>query len=35
MTEPYCSLDQLIKNKEGLILMSGSIYDFFGKLFQV
>ena len=34
MTEPYCSLDQLIKNKEGLILMSGSVYDFFGKLFQ-
>ena len=34
MTEPNCSLDQLIKNKEGLILMSGSVYDFFGKLFQ-
>ena len=34
MTDPNCSLDQLIKNKEGLILMSGSVYDFFGKLFQ-
>ena len=34
MNDPNCSLDQLIKNKEGLILMSGSVYDFFGKLFQ-
>ncbi len=33
-TEPYCNLSKLIKNKEGLILLSGSIYDFFGKLFQ-
>ncbi len=35
VTDPYCNLDQLIKNSEGLVILSGSTYDFFGQLFKM
>ena len=33
MTEPSCSLKDLIDNNEGLILLTGNFTNFFGKLF--
>ena len=33
MTDPFCSLRDLIDNNEGLILLTGNYTDFFGKLF--
>jgi DNA polymerase-3 subunit alpha len=32
-TDPSCSLEDLLKNNEGLILLTGSYTNFFGKLF--
>ena len=34
-TEPHCELKNLIENKEGLVVLSGTIYDLFGKLFKL
>jgi len=31
--EPYCEIDDLVSNNEGLILLTGNYKDFFGKLF--
>ena len=32
--KPFCEYKDLIQNKEGIILMSGTIHGFFGKLFN-
>ena len=34
LTEPYCQFSDLISNSEGIIVMSGTINGFFGKLFK-
>ena len=34
-SEPYCELENLYKNSEGLVVLSGTVYDFFGKLFKL
>tara|TARA_X000001036_G_scaffold68455_1_gene59460 strand:- start:3984 stop:7394 length:3411 start_codon:yes stop_codon:yes gene_type:complete len=34
-SEPYCKLENLFKNSEGLVILSGTVYDFFGKLFKL
>ena len=34
-TEPHCELKNLFENKEGLVVLSGTIYDLFGKLFKL
>ena len=33
--EPYCELKNLLENKEGLVVLTGTIYDLFGKLFKL
>ena len=33
-SDPHCLLIDLLENNEGLILLSGNQYDFFGKLFK-
>ena len=34
-TDPHCELKNLFENKEGLVVLSGTIYDLFGKLFKL
>ena len=34
-SEPYCNLENLYNNSEGLVILSGSIYDLFGKLYKL
>ena len=34
-TEPHCELKNLFENKEGLVVLSGTIYDLLGKLFKL
>jgi len=34
-SEPYCELENLYNNSEGLVVLSGTVYDFFGKLFKL
>ena len=34
-SEPFCNLENLYKNSEGLVVLSGTVYDFFGKLFKL
>ena len=34
-SEPYCELENLYNNAEGLVVLSGTVYDFFGKLFKL
>jgi len=34
-SEPYCELKNLLNNSEGLVVLSGTIYDLFGKLFKL
>ncbi len=34
-SEPYCKIESLSTNQEGLIVLSGTIYDLFGKLFKL
>ncbi len=34
-SDPYCKLEHLFKNSEGLVVLSGTIYDLFGKLFKL
>ena len=34
LTEPYCQFSDLLSNSEGIIVMSGTINGFFGKLFK-
>ena len=31
-SEPYCKLENLFKNSKGQVVLSGTIYDLFGKL---
>ena len=35
ISEPYCKLEALYENSEGLVVLSGTIYDLFGKLFKL
>ncbi len=35
ISEPYCKFEDLYNNSEGLVVLSGSIYDLFGKLFKL
>ena len=34
LSEPHCNLSELYKNAEGVLILSGSIKGFFGKLFD-
>ncbi len=34
-TEPYCKFEDLYKHNKGLIVLSGSTYDLFGRLFKL
>ncbi len=34
-SEPYCKLENLYSNPEGLVILSGTIYDLFGKLYKL
>ena len=34
-SEPYCELENLYNNSEGLVVLSGTVYDLFGKLFKL
>ncbi len=34
-SEPYCDLKNLFDNSSGLLVLSGTIYDLFGKLFKL
>jgi len=34
-SEPYCKLEHLYNNPEGLVVLSGTVYDLFGKLFKL
>ncbi len=34
-SDPYCNLEHLYKNSEGLVVLSGTIYDLIGKLFKL
>ncbi len=34
ISDPYCKIEDLLKNKEGVVVLSGTIYDLFGKLFK-
>ena len=34
-SDPYCDLEKLYNNSEGLVVLSGTIYDLFGKLFKL
>ncbi len=34
-SEPYCTLEKLYNNSNGLVILSGTIYDLFGKLFKL
>ena len=34
LSTPYCDLEDLYKNGEGLIILSGGLNDFFGNLFS-
>ena len=34
-TEPYCKLENLYDNSNGLVILSGTIYDLFGKFFKL
>ena len=34
-TEPYCKLDELYSNSEGLVVLSGGVNDLFGQLKKV
>ena len=34
-SEPYCELENLLNNSEGLVVLSGTVYDLFGKLFKL
>ena len=34
LSEPHCNLSELYKNAEGILILSGSIKGFFGKLFD-
>ncbi len=33
--EPYCELENLYNNSDGLVVLSGTVYDLFGKLFKL
>ena len=33
-SEPYCNLENLYNNSEGLVILSGTVYDLFGKLYK-
>ncbi len=33
--EPYCELEDLYNNSNGLVVLSGTVYDLFGKLFKL
>ena len=34
-TDPYCKLDELYSNSEGLVVLSGGVNDLFGQLFKL
>ena len=34
-SDPYCNLEHLYNNSEGLVVLSGTIYDLFGKLYKL
>ncbi len=34
-SDPYCKLENLYNNSEGLTVLSGTVYDLFGKLFKL
>ncbi len=34
-SEPYCKLENLYNNSEGLVVLTGTVYDLFGKLFKL
>ncbi len=34
-SEPYCELQNLYNNSNGLVVLSGTVYDLFGKLFKL
>ncbi len=34
-SEPHCNLENLFNNSEGLVVLSGTIYDLFGKLYKL
>ena len=34
-SEPFCNLENLYKNSEGLVVLSGTVYDLIGKLYKL